>query len=199
MIANENQLVTSTPRLIDEALQPFNVVLKANVSWLSNCYGMAHTRYKDAAQGSNSATNRRKHAFPAVPGEKTEYINLFPDEHLKSFSFFVLENGMMDVEYTSDTNSPKIEATLGMVVWYDLRDIYGAQWATNSVQNVVRDLMQVLRTLHVVGLYHSWYKVAFDKNRVYSGFSVGDIDEVAFMRPKGCFKLIGDIIYKETC
>ena len=191
MITNETSQVLDQPKLIDATIATINTKLLTSLSWLGNAYGRCKRR-----RPAKDDSVRPKYR-PTVPGQGLEEIVLFPDQHLGNHCFFYLLDGH---EINADVSVMKPTArTRGSIIfWYDIRDVYPSDWATRNDMNVARDVLEILRTMTVQRSVLVWTAIHVEPQNVYAGFSWEQVDEIHYMRPKGCFRIEGIFFHDEA-
>ncbi len=191
MIKNPSIPTITDPQLIDAALAEINTKLVAGLSWLNSAFGKA-IRLEETVDG-------KKRAFPAIyTGETlgTEYIKLIPDSHLGNFSFFDVEDG--DEAKWVGRNYDQFVSRIGLVFWFDFRDVYPSDHTTRTIDNVKATVYRLLKEMRLTKSTISFNKFHERKERVYRGYWVPDMDNQFYMRPYGLFRLDGEIRYRET-
>lgn len=191
MIRNETAQVLDQPKLIDAAVTIINAKLDLSFTWLGNTYGRVKKRRR------NSDDDYRPKWTPTVPGTNDE-INLFPDDHLGNHSFFYFLDDH-ELRYMSPDAMPATLLKGRLVFWFDIRDIYPSNWQTRNDLNVANDVLVVLQQTTVPGGVLTWTSIHLEPENVYAGFAWDQVDEIHYMRPKGCFAIEFTIFYEERC
>lgn len=180
----------TTPRFLDQALAEINTKLAAGLSWLDSTFGRAEHQYQTTDLG-------RELVFPAVHIGRNEYLKLFPDSHIGNFSFWDIEDGQ-GVDYRRQQYN-YVEADFGLVLWFHYGDVYGATSDNYTIENVKADVLRVLTPAHLANSSIEITEFFENKENVYRGYDIRDIDNQFWMRPYGCLRIDGRIRYRETC
>ena len=174
-------------KLIDKALIELQSSLTSKLTWLDHAFGKAQ-RLKKLVEG-------KVVVYPGVYVGKEEYLNVFPDGHIGNFSFFDIEDGE-ELDYRSRQNI-HTEAKFGLVVWFDYRKVYPADWKSRTIENVKAEVMAALKTTSArnssIRLTRFWER----SENMYKGYTDKEIDQQFLMRPYGGFKLEGTITFSE--
>lgn len=192
MIKNKTPLALDQPRFIDATIDQILTKLTAELSWLGNTYGRVKRRRR------NTDDRIRPQIVPVWPGDgEEEEIVLLPDDHLGNHCFFYMDDGYPIAEY--DGYPPDMGGEGNVVFWYDIRDIYPDDWQTRNDMNVAYDIMQILRKATATGSVIIWTEVFVEPKNVYDGFSWDDVEEIHYMRPKGCVRISCTIKNRYVC
>lgn len=179
-----------SPVLIDQALLDVQAVLAGGLPWLNAAYGKAD-RLKVQKNGTTVV-------FPAVYVEGTEYLRMFPDEHLGNYSFFVIDDPQ-EVAPRLGVNNGLFNYNFGLIFWFDMRRVFtGAadRWKSYSTENVKSQVLSLLRG----GGFNVQLRVfnVFDQQEnIYRGFTDREINNQYLMRPYSAFRVEGVIKFDE--
>jgi len=193
MVANPIPATLVSPELLDHAFGEVNSHLFGQLAWLNTAYGKAERLAKQE--------ERRAISYPAVYAENEsgeEYINLFPDSHLGNFSFWFVDDGWQVSKY-DPYREHEFDITASVIFWYDLRQVFPADWEKRTGQNVLKAVFRAFRTLSTPSLSLEITRVWERTGNVYSGFSANEIPNQFRMRPYGCFRFECRIKYTELC
>lgn len=172
---NASPLVHTNAALLDEFLSGLRTRLETNLSWLTKAYGNA--------QALKAQRDGRTITYPGVPTSKgTEYLSMFPDEHLGNFLWFDIPSYQID-----DRGRPNKTyfATGGLIVWGDLRRMYPADWTGRTVEDAKRDLIAALDASgRAIRLQRSYDRQA----DIFRGYTDTEIDNQYMMRPYMAFR-----------
>lgn len=191
MIQNPTIPTLAEPRLIDAVLLELQTAFASGLSWLNNAYGKAQRLVK--------AVEGKTYYYPSVYAGSTEYLTVFPDEHLLNHCFFDVE----DVEGFNNWQKngySQLTAKVGIVFWFDYRDVYPADWQSRTIENVKRDVLRIITTTRLENQARftpeNFYEQA---ENIYKGYTHKEIQTQFLMRPYGGFKIEGTLLFNEKC
>lgn len=175
-------------KLIDKALLPIQTSLTTKLSWLNHAFGKAQ-RLKEVVEGKTVI-------YPGVYVGGEEYLKVFPDSHIGNFTFFDIEDGE-ELDHKGRGNVD-FSVNFGLVVWFDYRTVYQADWQQRTIENVKSEVIDALKTtLLPIGsslrITRSWER----SENIYKGYTDKEIREQFLMRPFGGFKLEGELQFSE--
>ena len=174
------------PKLIDVALSEIQTILTTELSWLDHAFGKAQRLKRD--DGAKTVT------YPAVYIGVKDYLPAFPDSHIGNFAFFDIQDGE---EITNGRQTVDFEANFGLIVWFDYRSVYSADWQERSIDNVKAEVIEVLKNAVLsqssISLVRSWER----SESIYKGYTDNEVDRQFLMRPYGGFKIEGIIKYHD--
>lgn len=186
MIANPSIPTPVEPKLLDAAFASIQSSLSTGLSWLTTAYGMAERRVEEQ--------EGRIVYFPAVYSGSREYLKVFPDSHLGSFSFFDVDNGLLVDEWQT-YNRQRIQSEFALILWFDYRDVYPADHQQRTISNVASDILAVLRNVPGITIE----RVLDRGDDIYKGYTSQEIKQQYFMRPYGALRFEGEIWTEEQC
>jgi len=189
MIANEAQQNIITPTLLDAAFAQVNAKLLVAFDWLDFAFGKAQRLEREK--------NGRVIRYPAVYGS-TDYINMFPDSHLGSFSFFDVPDTQIVDEWKRGHYN-RFRTGFGLVFWVDLRDVYPNDFTRRTGEHVKADVLRFFGSKFFAGCRVEITEVDERTENVYPGYNISEIDNQFLMRPYYGFRISGEIVYDETC
>jgi hypothetical protein len=176
---NASHITYTSAALLDAFLVELRVVLQNRLSWLTSAYGKADVLKRDK--------DGRTITYPGVPSTKgTEYIEVFPDEHLGNFLFFDVPGYDID-----DQGRPYKEysASGSIICWFDLRRVYPNDWQQRTTENVKSELIDALGA---TGLSTGKIRLTRSYDRqadIYRGYTDTEVQNQYMMRPYGAFRL----------
>lgn len=182
--------------MLDRVLAGIQERLAEGLPWLDAAFGRAQRLTKQM--------NGRRIVTPNVycggwnGHGPNDYIEVSPDAHIGNFSFFVVDDPQtIDVGPWDRT----ITTPFALVVWFDLRRVYGEE----NNRNTEYIKAQILRLLGGRGggiLPHGRLTVAriYEQNEnIYRGFSLSEIDNQYLMHPFAGMRFEGELQYDELC
>lgn len=183
--------------MLDRVLGEIQQGLADGLPWLDAAFGRAQRIVRITADGKR-LTLPNVYCGGWRGHGPNDYIEVSPDSHIGNFSFF-----LVDDPQTLDTDiwARHIRTPFSLVVWFDLRKVYGEE--TN--RNIEFLKAQVLRLLEGRdGWTLSDGRVTigriFEQNEnIYRGFSLQEVDNQYLMHPYGGFRLEGTLEYDELC
>jgi len=173
------------PKGIDKALDDIGSKLDSALSWLSNAYGRAE-RLEEDRDGI-------RYNYPGVYVGGVDYLNVHPDEHLENHSFFMV----------ADRNATRVQGDfiggdcdVRLIVWFDYREVYPADHESRSIENVIIDVLEALKSIRGVGYRFEVTGVMRDGAQ-YEGYDL--TLQQPLMRPYGGFAVNLNVQYWEEC
>ena len=179
--------VLTQPKLIDLALLEIQTGLVVKLSWLDKAYGKA--------QKQSKIIDKRARKYPAVYIGEENYLKVFPDGHIGNFIFFDVEDGA-EIAHTG-RKIQDYKAKVGMIVWFDFRDVYPADWKLKTVENVKFDVLNAFTTLTLPNSQIQIQKSWEEADNIYKGYDHKEIDNKFLMRPFGGFRIDFDMKYTD--
>ena len=179
--------------LLDRALEDIAAALKYRLPWMDAAYGRAE-RIK-SRQGD------RVYYTPAVyagtPGRENDYQSLLPDSGLGNFSFFII-----DTQEATPAGPRMIRCPYSLVVWLDLRNIYGDK----TTRDIELPKLQVLKVLEGCiswrpegGVRLTTDRIYDRADNIYRGYSLDEVDNQYLIHPYGGFRIEGTLEYSAGC
>jgi hypothetical protein len=186
---NPTPITITSPVLADVALAQLQVILEANLSWLTTAYGKIEKRVFQDPES-------RPVVFPAIFCGEKEYLNLLPDEHLGNYSYVEVLDSQEVVWRPRQT--PDFKADIALVFWFDFRTVYPSDHNTRTVEHVKADVLDALN-VSMPGLRITVNSISERAENIYRGFSASEIQHQFLMRPYGGFRVDANIFYKSAC
>lgn len=177
------------PVLVDKALAALNTEL-LKLTWINRAFGKSEVLY--------NVENGRRFRKPAIYSERGEYVDLFPDEHLGSFSFFIVT----DQKYERiGTNYISTEFRFDLVVWFDFRDVYPSPANPDEYtkENVKQLLLSQLQLVRLPGFQLVVTGSEDDPDAIYRDFDRSMLNNNYYRRPTGVVMIKGKAKYKAVC
>lgn len=196
-MSNINAPIIENPVMLDRAIGEIQEGLAAGVPWLDAAFGRAQKIIRTTSDG-------RRISVPNVycggwnGHGPNDYIEVSPDSHIGNFSFVEVDDPQV---IDTDVGARHIRTPFSVIVWFDLRKVYGE--STN--RNIEFLKAQVLRVLEGTDGWHlSSGRIAitriFEKaENIYRGYSLQEVDAQYLMHPYGGFRLEGFLEYEELC
>ena len=182
--------------MLDAVLADIQQGLVDNIKWLAVAFGRAQR-----------ITKRQKNKNVIVPNVfcggwnghgPDDYIEVSPDSKIGNFSYFEIDDPQT---IDASTWARDIRTPYRLVVWFDLRRIYGRA----ADRNIEKLKAEVLAVLHGRGDWHLKYgritttKIYEKVENIYRGYTLSEIDNQFLMHPYGGFSIEGIIEYPELC
>lgn len=177
----------TAPKLIDAVLAEFQADLVAGLTWLDHAFGKA--------QVMKGLKDGKEIVYPGVYTGGKDYLKVFPDEHIGNFSFFVIEDGEA-VNYFR--KSSDIQTKYGLVIWFDFRAVYPADWQQRTIDNVKEDFLRAFAAMS----FRQGVQIGIDKiferpANVYREFTNMEIETQYCLRPWGMIRAEGTIRFNQ--
>lgn len=196
-MASNNAPVIPGAVMLDSVLAGIQQGLVDNLSWLDVAFGRSQKLVRKVAGGKTIITPNVYCGGWNGHGPQ-DYIEVSPDSKIGNFSFFVIDDPQ-----TIDAGpwARKIKTPFGLVVWFDLRRVYG----TEDNRNTERLKADVLRVLagrdgwHLTAGRVTTSKIYEQNENIYRGFTLSEIDNQYLMHPFGGFRIDGLLEYDELC
>ena len=183
--------------MLDRVLASIQEALVDRVSWLDVAFGRAQRIVRTTASGRRITTPNVYCGGWNGHGPN-DYIEVSPDAEIGNFSFFSVED--------PQTIGPgpwlrTVQAPFGLVVWFDLRRVYGS--ATNrNTEKLKEDVLKVLtgRSGWAIPAGHIELAQIYEQSQnIYRGYSLDEVDNQFLMHPYGGFRIEGVVSYTEPC
>lgn len=188
MISTPTIPTLTSPKLLDVVLQEINTKLSTQLTWLNSTFLKA--------QRLEKTKDRSTYSYPSVFIGQNDYLALYPDEHIGNFTFWDISDGQ-EIENPTKSGS-LVLIDFGLVLWCDLRDLYGSEWQTYSVENVKSDVLKILKystfkesSIRVVRIFE-------EAKNIYKNYSIEEIESQFLMRPYLGLRFEGQIKYLEN-
>lgn len=188
-MTNPAQYTLISEQIVDLAFSLMNTRL-SGLSWLTK-YGPAQKLTKEV--------DGRTYNYPGIyvgGAGKGDYLDMLPDAHLATFggySFWDLDEPIRKTEY----GTHEIKAAL--VVWFDFRKIYPADWQGRSVWNVVHTVTNALSTGTGAASMGDEMAFYYSGESIYPRYSHREINRQFLMKPYGGFRIEGTIFLNNLC
>ena len=185
---NNNAPVISNPVMLDRVIAEIQNGLVAGLPWLDVAFGRAQ-RITRMLEGKKIITPNVYCGGWANHGEN-DYIEVSPDSNIGNFSFFDI-NAPHEISagpWAQDKKTP-----FGLVIWFDLRRVYG----TYDNRNTEQLKAAVLRILSGrTGFALSDGKIIVNQiyeraENIFRGYTLSEIDNQYLMHPNGGFRFEG--------
>lgn len=193
---NNNAPVISNPVMLDRVIAEIQNGLVAGLPWLDVAFGRAQ-RITRMLEGKKIITPNVYCGGWANHGEN-DYIEVSPDSNIGNFSFFDINDPH---EISAGPWAQDIKTPFGLVIWFDLRRVYG----TYDNRNTEQLKAAVLRILSGrTGFALSDGKIIVNQiyeraENIYRGYTLSEIDNQYLMHPYGGFRFEGILEYQEPC
>jgi hypothetical protein len=196
MSTNPTAYPLAGAELLDAAIAALNARLgDGTLTWLNAAFGQVQ-KLKGERDG-------RTFDYPGIYAGGTgsgDYLDLLPDLHLASlggYSFWHV-NEPVTVEHWKH-NLGRLEAQAALIVWFDFRKVYPADWKGRSVWNVIQDVLDVLSTGTGMANFGDELEFFYSGETIYRGYTHNEIERQFLMKPYGGFRIEGTIFFNKTC
>lgn len=195
MIINPAPPVITSPVLADNALAELRTALLAGLTWLDAAYGPAEKR-----EGISEAGARI--IYPAVfagsANTPTDYLRLFPDEHLGNFCYFELADGQQ-INWQGPRQDPSIDVDLSIIFWFDFRTVYPSDHLTRTIEHVKDQVLDLFRDMVLASVTAQFDRIFTRSENIYRGYTISEIEGQFLMRPYGGFRVDGSMNFENPC
>lgn len=196
MLYNGSAPIIEGAIMLDKVIGKIQTGLVAGVPWLDVAFGRAQ-RLTKMQQGKRIITPNVFCGGWNGHGEN-DYIEVSPDSKIGNFSFFAVEDPQtISVGPWART----ITVPFGLVVWFDLRRVYG-EASNRNIERLKADVLEVLEGKNGWHLDAGRVTVArcFEQvENIYRGYSLSEIDNQFLMHPYGGFRFEGTLMFDEYC
>lgn len=177
-----------SPAFIDKVIVQLQDILKANLSWLDYSFGRS--------QKLTTTKDSRPYIYPGVHIDNGEYVNVFPDDTLKNFSFFIIEDPQ---NLIVDLSQSKATVKYALIIWVDLDVIFSGAKDRNS-EAIKEQVLEVLatKTFLTIGRI-SVERVYEQAENIYKGYNIKEIESQFLMQPYYGFRFEGELTYEKLC
>lgn len=182
--------------MLDKVIGEIQEGLVTNLSWLDVAFGRAQ-RLTKKVRGKTVITPNVFCGGWNGHGEN-DYIEVSPDSKIGNFAYFEVED---PESITAGPWAREISVPFSLVVWFDLRRVYGE--ASNRNTEYLK-----AQVLHVLNGRTGWHltegrvSVAQIYERVeniYRGYTLSEIDNQFLMHPFAGFRISGVLEFAELC
>lgn len=182
--------------MLDRVLGEIQKGLASHLDWLDYAFGRAE-RVTSVQQG-------KRYVRPSVyAGDwkidgANDYLDMLPDSKIGNFSFFIIDDPQ---RIETGPGIRTITSPASLVVWFDLRRVYGE--ADNRNTEYLK-----AQILGVLGNRTSWRlrdgrfevtAVYEQAQNIYRGFTIDEVDNQFLIHPFGGFRFEGTLKYNELC
>jgi hypothetical protein len=190
-------LITS-PIGLDKVIQNIQQALTAGLPWLEKSFGRAW-EFKEVDPATEKIVR-----VPKCYSGSGEYINVLPNDFLKSQSFITVRNEETWPAYTRATGNSKLRA-LSTIFWFNLKEIDSSKdYIFTEV--LKKDVEKVLKANAYVASIDKYFdervEDVFDGyiSQAESGrYSVDDTKTQYLMYPYSGFRFDVTVAYDEEC
>lgn len=196
MLSNGNAPIIEGAIMLDKVIGRIQAGLVAGVPWLDVAFGRAQ-RLTKMQQGKRIITPNVFCGGWNGHGEN-DYIEVSPDSKIGNFSFFAVEDPQT---ISAGPWARTITVPFGLVVWFDLRRVYG-EASNRNIERLKADVLAVLEGKNGWHLDAGRVTIArcFEQvENIYRGYSLSEIDNQFLMHPYGGFRFEGTLMFDEYC
>jgi hypothetical protein len=182
----------TNPVNIDRPIQELQTAIAA-LGWIEKSFGRAYESRK-----TNAATKQIS-VYPQVwQGAGKDLLEVLPNDNLKSYSFFKVEEPIECLQYRQDGHST-MRARVSIIFWFNLKEIdptIDYSYAELLKGQVQRLLTTFMFTPHSeIKILKTWETV---KN-VFQGYTIQDAKDQELIYPNGGFRFECELVYLEDC
>lgn len=156
-----------SPILFDRLMQSIQKGLLDKLTWLNNAYGRSFTL-------ETTTADARSVKFPAVYIGAGDYLSMFPDDNLGSYSFFeIYDPQTLDAK----SKTTKIQNAKGAIVfWIDMSRIF-ADNAFLHIEEIKNDILMALRSIRLEpGDRMELLELYESPKNVFKGYNISQIE-----------------------
>lgn len=186
-LSTPNDLVLTNAKLFDEAFAEMAVQLESKLSgWPLRSFGRCQKLVEKEG-------NQRRY-YPAwfFGQNQNNYLKLFPDDHIRNFSFFTLEDGQ-EITNQNYTTYRNLKADFGLIFWFHFPTIFGDNWQNYSIDNAKNQVLHYVKSIKGSTFEFTINRFWEEADNIYKGFNHREIDCQFLMRPYGGFRIDGSI------
>lgn len=164
--------------------------------WLDVAFGRAQRLVK--------ALEGRRHITPNVfcggwnGHGPNDYLEVSPDAEIGNFSFFAIDDPQV---VQPGLGQREFRTPFGLIVWFDLRRVYG-EASNRNTEQLKAQVLDVLSGRSGFALTEGHIEVSRiyeQAQNIYRGYSLDEIDNQFLMHPYGGFRIDGTLYYTEIC
>jgi hypothetical protein len=167
-----------SPVLDQKAVQDLQDLFNAELTWLEKCFPLARVGVMKTEKGVFK--------YPQVYAgnfftKKAEYLDVRPDNNLKSYCFF--ESG----EFSINREEEEADIPLSVIFWYNLPKLNGSKLYDYSRELAAHVLAVINESVYSGKI--SEISVEFNPENVFNKYSFLQEDTQYLMYPYGAFKI----------
>lgn len=178
--SNPDIPLITDPKNLDRHIQALQGKI-ATLPWIGKAFGRAYV-----------APSGHGNYIPECYVGKGEYYPLTPNDHLKSFAFFLPEAVRSYEDYTFDGGYHDVN--LNMVVYGNLQKIDPTK-EYYYAENLLIEALEIVRNYPGVTILKSYDSLG----EVYKGFKMPDVEVKLLKHPFFGFRILFNIKFLEDC
>lgn len=179
----------AAPAFTDLVIGQIQDVLKANLSWLDYSFGKA--------QKLATVKDKQKHVYPAVHLSAGEYLNVFPTDQFRNFSFFLIEDPQK-VDFNAHVHN-QVTAKYALIFWVNLDDIFAGSEDRNT-EALKAEIVKVLTRKTFLTFGRLTLSAIYEQaENIYKGFNIKEVESQFLMQPYAGFRFEGELTFTEPC
>lgn len=164
--------------------------------WLNVAFGRAQRLVK--------AVEGRRYITPNVfcggwnGHGPNDYLEVSPDAEIGNFSFFTIDDPQV---IQPGLGQREFRTPFGLIVWFDLRRVYG-EASNRNTEQLKAQVLDVLSGRSGFALTEGHIEVSRiyeQAQNIYRGYSLDEVDNQFLMHPYGGFRIDGTLYYTEIC
>jgi hypothetical protein len=185
-MANYPLKIPNDPALFDKVALEARSKMKAAFSWLNEVY-----------LSSAAKVDEDGRYFPVAEAQGGNYIDLRPDASLGNYAFFELDQSQELEAFPN--HKTKILGRFSLILFFDFREVYPADYDTRTAENVKRDWLIFFETIRLKTANVILTGVTTEKDQIYRGYDVKDLVNKFLVRPFGAIRFEGEAVYRTNC
>ncbi len=179
-----------TPAFVDKVIVQLQNTLKANLIWLNYSFGRA--------QRLTTTKDSRPYVYPGVHIGNGEYINVFPDDNYKNFSFFIIEDPQVIIPDVAHVQN-KVSTRYALIIWLNLNSVFAGLKDRNS-ETIKEQVLAVLTKK----IFLNFGRITIDKiydqaENIYRGYNIKEVESQFLMQPYFGLRFEGELSFIDSC
>ena len=191
--SNPKAQVFADPQLADNTIMQINDKLITGLAWLDFAYGKSQ-RLVEIVNG----TEYFKPAIYVGGSQKKEYLTLTPDEHKGQFCFWDFPGDEQTMTWSHFVYND-INRGFGLTFFGRLDKIYGDDWQQYSIENVKREITDVLLSTNILGGSLTVTTISERAENVLPGYSHTETNNQYLMAPYFGVRFSGNLKIRVQC
>lgn len=183
---------TLTLKGIDKKIQEIQILMDADLSWVTKCFGLAD-RIVEWKEG--------EYVYPAVFESNTiDPVPMLPGDAWNAFSFWT-KTGTAEFESNIDfaPKNPIVTYEVSCIFYADIRRIYPNDPYKESKSRLTEDIFNFFNKVKVKGRLIPIRFIDDDITKVWSGFTLDQVDNRFKMYPKWACRMDFELSFRDDC
>lgn len=179
----------ASPVFIDKIIVQLQDSLKNNLSWLDYSFGQC--------QKLITKKGDKEYYYPGVHIRNGLYENVFPNQKLGNFSFFIIDDPQ-EVDFRRHTTN-NVRVKYSVVFWLNLDKVFGKQVDRNK-EAIKAEIVKVITRQTFLTFGRADIRQIHEQaQNIYKGFNIKEIDSQFLMQPYYGFRFEGEMLFNEDC